>query len=388
MSEAEAETKTDDSTQAAKITNIFVLMLENHSFDNIFAMSGIDGIKVATTKDSNSWAPPDQSLMLTAHVRDGAPESMPTDPGHEFEDVIEQLCGVKPCCQPGDDPKSGVCDNNSDCYPGGKYPSINMSGFAQNYATSTSEGTGIPGDGDVPNIMACFDTETKLPVIHQLAREFAICDAWHSSLPGPTWPNRFFVHGASSAGTAQSPDMKDEVVWETVKGFEYDKGSIFHALKHGWRLYQDKDNDFSDQPSHWYQGGWISQVASLKGISMFDVHSFRRFEKDLNKLVHDGTPEYHEYPYTFIEPNFGASFFAKQDKDDPGPTYVGGSSQHPEDDPSGGEGLIKAVYDAIRNSPVWETSLLFIVYDEHGGFYDSVPPGPAVPPGDAVPAGP
>ena len=70
---SEAETKTDNSTQAAKITNIFVLMLENHSFDNIFAMSGIDGIKAATTNDSNSWSPPDQSLMLTAHVRDGAP---------------------------------------------------------------------------------------------------------------------------------------------------------------------------------------------------------------------------------------------------------------------------------------------------------------------------
>src|SRR6185295_9164800 len=56
-------------------------------------------------------------------------------------------------------------------------------------------------------------------------------------------------------------------------------------------------------------------------------------------------------------------------------------------DPSGGEGLIKAVYEAIRNSPVWNTSLLIIVYDEHGGFYDHVKPGCAVPPCDEIPKG-
>ena len=208
-------------------------------------------------------------------------------------------------------------------------------------------------------------------------------------MPGPTWPNRFFVHGASSAGVAQSPNAQEEIIWETIKGFEYCNGSIFQALSkkgHNWRLYQDKHNDFSNDPSPPHQGGWISQVASLKGISLLDVHSFRKFDKDLNRLNHDGSAEYLDTPYTFIEPNFGASFFAKQNCN-PGPTYIGGSSQHPEDDPSGGEGLIKAVYETIRNSPIWDTSLLIIVYDEHGGFYDSVKPCTAVKPGDSVPKG-
>lgn len=49
--------------------------------------------------------------------------------------------------------------------------------------------------------------------------------------------------------------------------------------------------------------------------------------------------------------------------------------------------MIKAVYEAIRNSPIWNTSLLVIVYDEHGGFYDSVKPSCAVPPGDGIPEG-
>jgi len=51
------------------------------------------------------------------------------------------------------------------------------------------------------------------------------------------------------------------------------------------------------------------------------------------------------------------------------------------------ESIRKAVYEAIRRSPVWNTSLLVIVYDEHGGFYDSVKPGRAVPPGDLPPRG-
>src|ERR1700731_3031094 len=93
------------------ITNVFVLMLENPSFDNIFAMSGIDGIVHATTANSNSYK------GTTYNVTSPAPDSMPTDPGHEFADTVEQLagCGVK-------------------FKRGQPYPAINNSGFAANYA--------------------------------------------------------------------------------------------------------------------------------------------------------------------------------------------------------------------------------------------------------------
>jgi len=343
-------------------------MLENHSFDNIFAMSGIPGINAATVQDSNSYK------GETYPVQDGAPPCMTTDPGHEFKDVLEQLCGAEAACN----------------YKGGAYPCVNNSGFASSYATSVSEDTGTPAAAHIGDIMACFNTRNQLPVIHQLAREFAICDNWYSSLPGPTWPNRFFVHGASSAGWTDSPHLKDEVTWELIHGFRFSNGSIFQALcnaGHEWRLYNDDKNQFSDDPSGPEFGGWISQVASLHGISQLDLHSIDRFASDLNNTCEE-LPTY-TYPYTFIEPNFGRSFLSRQPHHKgptfKGPTYKGGSSQHPEDDPSGGEGLIKAVYEAIRNSPVWKTSLLVIVYDEHGGFYDHVKPGCAIPPGDEIP---
>ena len=365
------------------VTNIFVLMLENHSFDNIFAMSGIPGIRVATPKDSNSYR------GLEYHVYNNAPWSMSTDPGHEFLDVVEQLCGTNAATEYAKkyskDSKSFVTCKGS------TYPEINLSGYVSNYATSKSEGTGLPLHKNICDVMACFNTPRDLPVINQLANEFAICDNWFSSLPGPTWPNRFFVHGASSSGMDRSPNLKEEVEWETVHGFEYENKSIFHRLaekNHGWRLYQDKENHFTDHKSGIHQGGWISQVASLEGINLWDIHSLTRsnknkFENDLNK---DGGKDYRDkYPYTFIEPNFGASFFARQDKSNPGPTYKGGSSQHPEDNPYGGEGLIKFVYETIFNSPLRDTSLLIITYDEHGGFYDSVKPPSVVPPGDTAP---
>jgi len=315
-------------------TKVFVLMLENHSFDNIFAMSGIPGITAATPQNTNSYGG-------TAYaVTKGAPSNMPTDPGHEFPDVVEQLCGA------------------GAVYSSGKYPPINNSGFAANYATTTTEGP-APAPGQIGAIMQCFDTPRQLPVTYQLATEFALCDHWFSSLPGPTWPNRFFVHGASSSGLDHSPSTSTMVGWETVDGFTYKNGSIYDALNKAnlkWRLYTDKSGPIA---------GAIPQVASLKGITVLDIN-------DVSGLAQDLQGPY-PYVYTFIEPNYGNVTDG---------SYSNGSSQHPMDGVTGGEALIKKVYEAIRNSPHWQTSLLIITYDEHGGFYDSVSPGAAVPPGD------
>jgi phospholipase C len=72
---------------ATTVDHVFVLMLESHSFDNLVAMAGVPGVVHATTSDSNTY------LGRTYPVSSPAPPSMPTDPGHEFQDVLEQLCG-------------------------------------------------------------------------------------------------------------------------------------------------------------------------------------------------------------------------------------------------------------------------------------------------------
>lgn len=337
---------------AAPITHVFVVMLENHSFDNMFAMSGIKGIKAATTSNSNSY----QGQKY--HVQRGAPLSLPTDPGHEFLDVVEQLGG-----------------EGAKWTPGGPFPKISNSGFVANYATSTSEGTGTPPPQDFGDVMACFDTQAQLRVLYHMATEFALCDQWHSSLPGLTWPNRFFVHGASSSGLDANPSNTQIAAWELPDaGFQYPNGSIYQALSAAgipYRFYNDSTDDalgqslYSDNPQNGSRLGAVPQVTSLSGVTIMDVNSLRSFASDLQGP--------YPYPYTFIEPHYGSVL------DD---TYRGGSSQHPMDDVYGGEHLLAAVYAAIRNSPYWDTSLLIVTYDEHGGLYDCVAPKAAPEPGD------
>jgi phospholipase C len=50
-----------------------------------------------------------------------------------------------------------------------------------------------------------------------------------------------------------------------------------------------------------------------------------------------------------------------------------------------GEGLIQATYEAIRNSAVWNSSVLVIAWNEHGGFYDHRIPPAAPAPDDTAP---
>jgi phospholipase C len=266
---------------------------------------------------------------------------MPSDPGHEFTDVLEQLCGAGARYQKGQ-----------------AYPSPDNSGFVSNYASTKSEGT-PPQATEVGTIMCGVDTRAQAPNLYQLATEFVLCDGWHSSLPGPTWPNRYFLHGASSAGLDHSPTSAEMSEWEVVDGFTYPNGSIFDALgADHYRLYQDELGSAL---------GRVPQVASIKGVSFFDIDDLSHFEDDLKSG--------YTARYTFIEPGYGDIVHG---------TYAGGSSQHPMDGLEGGDRLAARVYNAIRNSPLWENSLLVILYDEHGGFYDSVKPGRAAPPNDGA----
>src|SRR5436190_15329616 len=126
------------------VTNVFVLMLENHSFDNIFAFSHIPGIECASTTDSNRYGGSDYPVGTPA------PTSMPTDPGHEFLDVVEQLCG-----------------EGTGFVSGQPYPTpITGSGFVANYATTTSDKPHgkptLPTPAQPASLLLCFCTMKQL----------------------------------------------------------------------------------------------------------------------------------------------------------------------------------------------------------------------------------
>jgi phospholipase C len=316
------------------IEHVFVLMLENRAFDHMLGFSGITGQDAANggSTQINGLTGSEANTFngREYQVTKGADDVMPADPGHEFNNVLEQLCGAGATYQAG-----------------GAYPAINNAGFVASYVASG-------GAANPDEVMKCFAPE-QLPVLIALAQEFAVCDNWHASLPGPTWPNRMFVHAASSGGLDHSPTTEEIVEWETIGGFQFKAGSIFDALKKkglSRRLYAGDD---------------FPMVGALKGISLFDIRHYSNFVSDL------GQPAY-PYSYVFIEPSYDVLN-----------DYKNSTSQHPLTDIALGEGLIKETYEAIRNSPHWNSSVLIITWDEHGGFYDHAIPAGAVAPGDTAP---
>ncbi len=324
------------------VKHVFVLMLENRSFDHMLGWSAITGTDAVTktptsvcgltSADTNTYNGVSYSAGNTA------PDSMPVDPGHEFSpDVMVQLAG------------------EGASYPrGGPYPQINMSGFVANYVDQPDYNQ--DGGNQPAMSMNCF-TPNTLPILSALAQEFAVCDHWYSSVPGATWPNRFFVHAASSGGLDHSPEWDELVEAYTWWGYEFNHGTVYDRLDNAyipWRIYRQEHS--------------LPQALGMDGMHYWTFYEYEDFRDDVND------PNY-PAAYTFIEPDYGRV-------SPPWSDYIGGNSQHPLDKVSSGEDLIKQTYETLRASPIWDSSVLIITYDEHGGFYDHVAPPSAPPPND------
>jgi len=294
------------------IKHVVVLMMENHSFDQLLgcmktiypALEGVD--------PNNLRSNPDYPNATNSIVQNATTEtSIPFDPVHEHVNVMRQIAN-------------------------------NCSGFVSDFVQCYS-GCG----GSRQQIMAYYPLGS-LPVIHTLAKNFMICDHWFSSLPGPTWPNRFFVHTGTSKGHVLMPSglyVKNE--------YFYDQNTIYDELetkKISWSIYHHGMphtlllEHLWDKPDHF--------------------HRMDNFFKDA------AGPEKDFPQYVFVEPSYGGT-----DEND----------QHPPTDIRKGELLIAQVYNALRsNEELWETTLFVLLYDEHGGFYDHVFPPAAIPPDQYV----
>jgi phospholipase C len=319
-----------------RIKHLFVLMLENRSYDHLLGWADIQGTDAAngqpTTADGLKGTEFNTYAGAVYPVTKGAPD-VTVAPGHDFPDALEQLGGAEAA------------------YPnGGPYPDISNTGFVSNLVRGNR--------GGPAEVMRCFDPK-HVPVLTQLATEFAVCDRWFSSLPGPTEPNRYFSHAANSNGFDESPSPWQIANASTNHWGGFDVGQhIFDAL-------DDADVEFGI-----YAGDSFPVVGELDGVSnTWDVDDWDDFLEDIKDPDFDKS-------FIHLEPQYFASI-----GDTIGADFSGGNSQHPSGGVAAGERLIKQVYEAIRNSPHWNSSMLIITYDEHGGFYDHVAPGPAKPAG-------
>src|SRR5215813_11539605 len=157
-----------------EIRHIVVLMLENQSFDRLLGYVDLGDpaqkLEGLTGAETNPVAPPGDMTPVPVQ-RITSPSAYVTDPGpgHDLEDVNEQLFAER-------EPRDTNAPRNA--------------GFVLNYsrqAGSDHHPLGSRGR----EVMHGLDP-TLVPIITTLVRSFTVCDHWFASVPGPTWPNRFF----------------------------------------------------------------------------------------------------------------------------------------------------------------------------------------------------
>jgi len=162
-------------------------------------------------------------------------------------------------------------------------------------------------------------------------------------VPGPTMPNRAFVHAATSQGYTYNANWKPKFNCKTL----YDR--INADPSRSWRSYYHDQDDIvelypylkKDATNHvLFESNFVSDVAG-------------------DKLA----------TYSFITPAFINS-----------PQHPA-NSMHAPADVRPAEKLVADVYGALRARPeVWKKTLLIILFDEHGGYYDHVSPPATVSP--------
>lgn len=183
-----------------------------------------------------------------------------------------------------------------------------------------------------------------LPALHTLAEQGVVFDRWFASMPGPTWMNRLFAHTGTTLGHVAEP------------------GSLFNP---GLHIYNERTlyDELTDTGVPWriYYGD-VPQTLVLthQWHHLGNYRAFKHWEDDVKA---GDLPA-----YSFIEP----TYFGPNQND-----------QHPPHDVMRGDELIAKVYNPLRANPnLFARTLLIVLYDEHGGFFDHVVPPETIPPDD------
>ncbi len=218
-----------------------------------------------------------------------------------------------------------------------------MDGFVADFAARYEKDNVDPG-----KIMGYYQA-AQVPVYDALAREFLICQRWFCSHPGPTFPNRFYQltgrlnRDGNGRHELDNPSLSEGFAPVTSK-------TIFDHLSNqgvSWRYYE-----------HGY----------------CFLRLFERYTFDNKNIVGALDP--------------GQGFFtAAREGTLPSVSFIDpdfidlppGNDDHPPTDIAHGQRLIAQVVNALKNGPLWSKTLLVITYDEHGGFFDHVPPPAAAP---------
>jgi phospholipase C len=306
--------------------HIVVVMMENHSFDNLLGALSLQGQPAA-----------DGLTFVDGAATDANPD------GRGGTVVAYPLTTTAQ----GPDVSQTWDDTHAQIHGGA------MDGFV------TSVGSDQP--------MSYYAPET-LPFAYSFARTFTVANRWFCSAPCQTYPNRRFL----MAGTAYGDIATDSASLEDAPP---PNGTIFDRLNAygiSWRNY------FTDLPQ-------TAIIPSILETNFDKLAPIAQFHADCAA----GTLP----AVSFVDPEFGVV----SDIGSPlaalpilapiaaGLQTVGGDQEDPQD-MYYGEQWAHDVLSSVLASPLWSRTLFVYTYDEHGGYYDHVPPPAAIKPDDIPPA--
>jgi phospholipase C len=296
----------------SQIEHLVILMMENRSFDHFLGALTLEG-----RTDIEGLANP--------------PRSLPDLQGNLIPqwDMAPSYFGYA-------DPPHGPAPQTANYHGGAN------DGFVQQYQLvyPTGQSTDNPPRPAPANIPMGYYTRDTLPVYYSLADTFTVCDHWFSSMLSSTWPNRKYLvsgHRDDDTDTQTLPGWRG---FETTPIYDVVERCYYPGThnKLTWRSY------FTDLPffGFWY---WFAASHALTNFSWID-----QFVKDCQA---DQLPT-----ISVIDPPFSLA------------------DDHPSHDVRLGQKFVGLIVDALTHSEVWHKTALVILYDENGGFYDHVAPGP------------
>jgi phospholipase C len=338
-----------------KVKHVIILMQENHSFDNYFgALAYAPGSPYHSPHRADRDGDRDDRRECAEHDHrcvDGL--SCSVDRAGQFHCSNSNLDVAGPRVRAFHDSRRCVIPDldhgwaSSHREANFAFPNWALwfapnDGFVRVNDVSEQPDTG--GENPTEDQTMAFYNQDELPFYYDLAAKFAISDRYFCSVLGPTFPNRSYLVAATSFGHLTTSDT-----FPPPGGYKPITGTIFDLLDADHVTWADY---FQDAP----QGGAFRPF----GVSGVDPH-FLPLTVFLAQAA--GAPGLPPLPeVVFIDPNFG--LFGLQAEND----------EHPPTDIQRGQAFVSQVVNALRNGPAWKDSVLFITYDEHGGFYDHVQP--------------
>jgi phospholipase C len=344
-----------------KVKHIIIVMQENHSFDNYFGVlpyveggpyhpgpcdpedhACVDGLTCSTSGSglacTNSNRDDDGSTVVSFHSRNYCPGP---DLRHDWPGSHQEANFLNPAQNFLASPNDGFVLVNDGATP--LVPPLVPDGIGQH---PPDPGAESPTDDDT---MGYYD-QTDLPFYHGLAQVFAINDRYFSSVKGPTFPNRSYELAATSFGhltTAEIfPPLPPAVPFPG--GYKPITGTIMDLLDERGITW---NNYFADVPT----------TAIFRGLDFTHLLPVSTF------FAIAGSPACTLPEVSFVDPAFGSNAFGTN------PALME-FDEHPPSDIRKGQFFVSQIVNAVRNSSCWQDSIVFITWDEHGGFYDHVSP--------------